>query len=80
MPDVLKESREEEQRSKLTTAECARYLGMSTDFIRGEVRDGRLRATIFKPPGRVRAKYVFTVADFEAYQREHWKKATIPSE
>lgn len=72
---ILDDSRSEEAKSKLTTAECARYLGMSTDFIRGEVRDGRLKALIFKPKGRRRAKYTIEREDFTAYVQEHWRKA-----
>lgn len=60
---------------RLTTAECAALLGVSTEFIRGEVYDNRLKATVYKPPGRQRAKIVIFESDFQAYQREFWKKA-----
>jgi len=73
--DILDESCQEERRSKLTTAECARILGMTSEFVRGEIIEGRLRARVFKPAGRRRAKYVIESPDLEAYQREYWPKA-----
>jgi hypothetical protein len=41
------------ERDWLWTGECARVLGVSTTFIRGEIADGRLRAVrIERPHGR----------------------------
>lgn len=59
----------------LTTADCARAIGMSTQFIRGEILDGRLKARVSKPEGRQRAKYRIEADDFAAYQRAHWPKS-----
>lgn len=68
-PDLIAASEREE---RLSTAACARALGVSTAFIRGEIRDGRLRARILKPKGRQRAAYRIDRADFEAYLERCW--------
>jgi hypothetical protein len=76
MTDILDASREEEARSRqlLSTTECARALGMTGAFIRGEIRDGRLKARIFTE-GRRRAKYRIEAVDFRAYVERCWPKA-----
>jgi len=61
-------------RQMLTTGECARALGVSPQFIRGEIRDKRLAAIVSKPAGRQRAKYRIAVEDFDAYRATHWAK------
>lgn len=73
---ALAASDREEQRSAvmLTTADCAHALGVSQQFIRGEIHEGRLRARVSKPPGRQRAKYRVDADDFEAYRQVHWPK------
>lgn len=71
---AIEASKVEERRSVLTTAQCARALGMSPDFIRGEIRDGRLRATVFSS-GRKRARYRIDEADFLDYKQQHWKQS-----
>jgi hypothetical protein len=41
----------------MTTSECAAVLGLTTAYIRGEIRDGRLQAVIVPrdpAPGRTR--------------------------
>lgn len=56
---------------RLTTRDCADRLGVSTGFIIGEIRDGRLAATLCEREGK-RTIYRIAPADFEAYQRRHW--------
>lgn len=58
----------------LTTSECARALGMTGAFIRGEIRDKRLKARVFTT-GRKRAKYRIDAEDFTAYVDRYWPKA-----
>lgn len=80
MTDILSDSRDEERRSGevlltvkvLTTSDCARALGMTSQFIRGEIRDGRLRARIYTNPERRRARYSIKAEDFTAYVKQHW--------
>lgn len=69
---LIEQSKREE---RLSTTACARALGVTGEFIRGEIREGRLKARISKPEGRRRAKYRIDAADFDAYVREHWPKA-----
>lgn len=57
----------------LTTRLCADRLGVSTDFIVGEIRDGRLRAHVRIVPGK-RAIYRISEAEFRAYQSRHWRQ------
>jgi excisionase family DNA binding protein len=59
---------------KLTTTQCARALCVSGAFIRGEIRDGRLKALVFRE-GRKRAKYRIEREDFDAYQKRYWAKS-----
>jgi excisionase family DNA binding protein len=74
---TLEASNREDQRSAamLTTADCAHALGVSLQFIRGEIHEGRLKARVSKPPGRQRAKYRIDAADFDAYRQAHWPKS-----
>lgn len=54
-------------RNKLTTGECARILGVSTDYIRDEIRDGRIPDAIaFKRPSG-RTFYRVPVDAFREY-------------
>lgn len=58
----------------LDTTDCARRLGVSTDFIVGEIRDGRLLAIVIERPGR-RAIYRVSEEAFAAYiVRYRWKQ------
>ncbi|HXO84683.1 MAG TPA: helix-turn-helix domain-containing protein [Gemmatimonadales bacterium] len=60
---------------RLTTRDCAERLGVSTNFIVGEIRDGRLRALVIRR-GRRRSMYRIAPADLNAYLRQHrWTKA-----
>lgn len=54
----------------MTTSDCARHLGVSTSFIVGEIRDGRLRALVLQR-GRRRALYRISPAAWRAYLREY---------
>ena len=56
----------------LTTRDCANRLGVSTDFIVGEIQDGRLTAYTNRR-GR-RAVYRVAPADFDTYVAEHWRR------
>jgi len=54
----------------LTTGDCARRLGVSTNFIVGEIRDGRLRALVIKR-GLKRAIYRVAPTDLTTYLQQH---------
>lgn len=60
----------------LTTRQCADRIGVTTEFIIGEIRDGRLRALVIQRPG-VRTIYRVSPADFDAYiVRYRWNPPT----
>lgn len=63
------------ERKFLTTRECADAIGMTTQFIRGEILDGRLTARASKPPGRQRTTFRVHVDDFAVYRDRHWPKS-----
>lgn len=68
--------REDKRASQvLTTSQCAKALGVSLQFIRGEIRDKRLPARVLKPSGRRRALIRIDAADFDAYRAMHWPKS-----
>jgi hypothetical protein len=57
----------------LTTRDCAVRLGVATDFIVGEIRDGRLVGRVLtRTTGRT--LYRVERPDFEAYIARHWRK------
>jgi hypothetical protein len=56
----------------LTTNDCADLLGVSTGFVRGEIRDGRLCANQLHRPGK-RVVYRIAAPDFNAYLLRHWR-------
>jgi excisionase family DNA binding protein len=58
----------------LSTRQAANIIGVDTAFIRGEIRDGRLRAYVIRRPN-MRAVYRVRRSDFEVYLRTHWKRA-----
>lgn len=63
--------------SKLTTGECARVLGTTTAYVRGEIRDGRIPDAIqFKRPNG-RTFYRVPLAAFRAYC-EAFAPAALP--
>ena len=64
-------------KSWLTTGQCATTLGVSTDYIRGEIRDGRLIAQVIPRdprPGRTRAYRAIRVypESRHAYLQRYW--------
>lgn len=64
--------------TKLTTRDCADILGVSTGFIRGEIREQRLVAITTErrtPRGDVRCLYRIELGDFRRYCEQHWKGA-----
>ena len=61
----------------MTTTDVAKQLGVSSEFIRGEIRDGRLQAIVVKHPGRRRAVIRVTPAQFAEYQETVWRP-TVP--
>jgi hypothetical protein len=57
----------------LKTRECAVLLGVTTEYIVGEIRDGRLPAHCrTTPEGRVR--YRVAVEDWRLYVATHWPR------
>lgn len=72
-------------RSWMTTGNCARLLGVSLDFIRGEIADHRLAASVVdrEPrPGRSRGNRSYRVYpdQWGAYLRRYWpERATTCS-
>jgi hypothetical protein len=55
----------------LKTRECAVLLGVTTRYIVGEIRDGRLPARCREmPSGRIR--YRVSVDDWRLYVQTHW--------
>lgn len=59
----------------LTTRECATHLGVSSGFVRGEIRDGRLCARQLHRPGK-RTVYRIASRDFKSYLLRHWHPLT----
>jgi len=49
-------------------------LGVSTNFVRGEIRDRRLVARVIVRDGK-RVVYRIMAADFDAYLRRHYGHA-----
>lgn len=72
---VIAASLEEERQAILTTAQCARFLGVTPAFIRGEIQDKRLSARVYKPETKRRAVYTIEQQDFTAYVERFWPKA-----
>jgi excisionase family DNA binding protein len=56
----------------LTTNDCADLLGVSTGFVRGEIREGRLSANQLHRPGK-RVVYRIAAPDFKTYLLRHWR-------
>jgi excisionase family DNA binding protein len=57
----------------LTTRDLADRLGVSTAFILGEIRDGRLSALTLSGRGK-RTIYRVSEAAFEAYVARYWTR------
>lgn len=63
---------------RLTTRDCANRMGVSTNFIIGEIRDGRLAALVVEREG-LRTLYRVSEAQLEAYlARYRWIRAERP--
>lgn len=59
----------------LSPKACADMLSVTGAFIRGEIRDQRLKARVFtRQSGR--CLYRIEPEDFRAYVEEHWPAAT----
>lgn len=58
----------------LTTRQCADRLGVSTDFIRGEIGDRRLKAHVVAREKK-RTIYRVTAEDFGAYLRRYYGRS-----
>jgi len=74
---ALDAAKQEDQRSRrmLTTADCAKALNVSQQFIRDEIRDKRLAARVLTREGRQRARYRIDPSDFDNYRQAHWPKS-----
>ncbi len=60
-------------RRPLTTRQVADRLGVSTDFVVGEIRDGRLKASVLTRPSR-RSLYRVSEGALAVYLRaHHWR-------
>lgn len=60
------------------TRKCADHLGVSPQFIRQEIRDGRLKADVCPrstPSGGSRSLIRIPLSKFRAYCTEHWPQA-----
>jgi excisionase family DNA binding protein len=55
----------------MTTADVARQLGVSSEFIRREIVDGRLRANTANRDGK-RKVYRITPEQLTAYRATYW--------
>lgn len=60
------------------TRKCADHLGVSTWFIREEIKEGRLRADVFPrstPSGGTRSLIRIPLSKFRDYCNEYWPQA-----
>jgi hypothetical protein len=62
----------------LTTSDCAKLIGMTGEFVRGEIREGRLKARVFNGPKRRRARYRVERAEWQSYLDKYWPKTQRP--
>lgn len=65
----------------LTTTECADIISMTSAYLRGEIRDGRLTAEIIHRPvseGRKRSRPIIRVypEHFAAYLKRYWPRVS----
>jgi len=56
----------------VTTTEVGRALGMSSEYVRGEIRDGRMQANVTVRAGK-RTVYRITPIQLEDYKARHWR-------
>lgn len=59
----------------MTTTQAARELGVSGEYVRGEIRDGRLKANVTQKDGK-RATYRITREQFAEYVERHWRRVS----
>jgi len=59
----------------LSTQQCGALIGMTTEFVRGEIRDGRLPACRLCRDGK-RPAYRVRAEDFDAYLARYWSRAS----
>ena len=59
---------------KLSPSECAAILGVSADYIVGEIRDGRLPAHERVYPDSGYKRYRIDALDFSKYIAQYWPK------
>jgi hypothetical protein len=66
---------------RLTTRQCAEYLGVTTNFIRGEIRDGRLVAVVNVKRG-ARSLIRIAMVDLKHYCELHCPRvlASLPND
>lgn len=55
----------------LSPLDCARWLGVSDEYIRGEIKDGRLKSRERRYASG-RRHYRIEAADWHAYLEKHW--------
>ncbi len=60
----------------LTTGQCAARIGVTDEYIRGEIRDRRLPAHEHRYATSGRVRYRIDPKDFEAYLATYWPKAS----
>jgi len=66
----------DDDRPSLTSRAVADQLGVSQDFVVGEILDGRLRASVLARPGKRRI-YRVSPRELEAYKRRFgWNTST----
>jgi excisionase family DNA binding protein len=58
----------------LTTGQCAERIGLTDEYIRGEIKDGRLPAREHRYATSGRVRYRIEPEDFDAYVERHWPK------
>jgi hypothetical protein len=73
--DVIEAARAEDRKAQkfLRTRDCAELLRVSGEFIRGEIRDGRLPAHVLQRKGRT--AYRIDSGDFTVYVERYWPRA-----
>lgn len=60
--------------AKLSPKACADILGLSSDYIVGEIKDGRLPARERQYAGSGRRRYLVEPEDFAAYIDQYWPR------
>lgn len=71
-------------RDWLTTGDCARVIGMTAEYVRGEIEDGRLQAEVIERPkryGRKWARRIIRVYQepFRQYLEQYWPQVRWPA-